>query len=176
VKADGSFTLADVQSARYSLSFCCGSVDSGNYYLKSARLGDEEVLESGLDLTHGVSGTLEVVLSSNGGQVEGVVLNANEQPEAAATVVLVPDEPRRSQTRLYKDATTDQYGRFTITAIAPGGYKLFAWEDVEDGAYEDPDYLKAFEALGEPRTIRERSRESAQLKLIPAEGKKKPPR
>jgi len=87
-------------------------------------------------------------------------------------VVLVPDEPRRAQTRLYKDATTDQYGRFTIVGIAPGGYKLFAWEDVEDGAYEDPDYLKAFEDLGEPRTIRERSRESAQLKLIPAEDKK----
>jgi len=175
VKADGSFTLAEVQSARYSLSFCCGPVSSDNYYLKSARLGDQNVLESGLDLTHGVSATLEVVLSSNGGQVEGVVLNANEQPEAGATVVLVPDEPRRSQTRLYKDTTTDQYGRFTITGIAPGGYKLFAWEDVEDGAYEDSDFLKAFEALGEPKAIHERSRESAQLKLIPAESKKAPP-
>jgi protocatechuate 3,4-dioxygenase beta subunit len=172
VKTDGSFTLTDVQSARYSLEFYGGS---DVYYLKSARLGDQDVLESGLDLTRGVSGTLEVVLSTNGGQVEGVVLNANEQPEAAATVALVPDDPRRSQTRLYKDATTDQYGRFTIVGIAPGGYKLFAWEDVEDGAYEDPDYLKAFEALGEPRVIRERSRESAQLKLISDEGKKMPP-
>jgi len=169
VKTDGSFTLADVQSARYSLSIYGGS---GAYYLKSARLGDQDVLESGLDLTRGVSGTLDVVVSSNGGQVEGVVLNASEQPEVGVMVVLVPDEPRRAQTRLYKDATTDQYGRFTIVGIAPGGYKLFAWEDVEDGAYEDPDYLKAFEDLGEPRTIRERSRESAQLKLIPAEDKK----
>ncbi len=169
VKADGSFTLADVQPAHYSLSVYRGTE---NHYLKTARLSDQDVLETGLDLTHGVSGTLEVVLSANGGQVEGVVLNANEQPEAGATVVLVPDAPHRFQTRLYKDTTTDQYGRFTITGIAPGGYKLFAWEDVEDGAYEDPEYLKAFEALGEPKTIRERSRESAQLKLIPAEGKK----
>jgi hypothetical protein len=173
VKADGSFTLADVQPARYFLSVYGGT---DVYYQKSVRLGAQDVLESGLDLTHGVSGTVEVVLSANGGQIEGVVLNANEQPEAAATVVLVPDEPRRSQTRLYKDATTDQYGRFTIMGIAPGGYKLFAWEEVEDGAYEDPDYLKAYEALGEPKNIRERSRESAQLKLIPAEAKKVPPR
>jgi protocatechuate 3,4-dioxygenase beta subunit len=171
MKADGSFTLADVQLARYSLSVYS---DSDVYYQKSARLGGQDVLESGLDLTHGVSGTLEVVLSANGGQIEGVVLNASEQPEAGATVVLVPDQPRRSQIRLYKDATTDQYGRFTIAGIAPGGYKLFAWEEVEAGAYEDPDYLKTFEALGEPRTIREGSRESAQLKLIPAEGKKTP--
>jgi hypothetical protein len=170
VKADGSFTLADVQSVRYSLNVNSGS----DVYLKSARLGDQDILETGLDVTHGMSGIVEIVLSANGGQVEGVVLNANEQPEAGAAVVLVPDDPRRSETRLYKDATTDQYGRFTIAGIAPGGYKLFAWEDMEDGAYEDPEYLQAFEALGEPRTIRERSRESAQLKLIPAEAKKMP--
>lgn len=39
-------------------------------------------------------------------------------------------------------------------AIAPGAYKLFAWEDVETGAYKDPEFLKAFEALGERTTIR----------------------
>ena len=133
------------------------------------------MLESGLDATHAVTGSLEIVLSSNGGFVEGVVLNANDQPETGATVVLVPDEPRRGQSRRYKSVTTDQYGRFTIKAIPPGGYKLFAWEEIEDGAYENPDFLKTFEALGEPRTIREGSRESAQLKLIPGEGKKPGP-
>ncbi len=169
---DGSFTITDIQPGRYHLNIFSLP---GDYYLKSARLGDQEVLESGLDLIHGISGTLEITLSSNGGQVEGVVLNANDQPEAGATVVMVPDEPRRGQSHLYKDVTTDQYGRFTIRSIAPGGYKLFAWEEIEDGAYENSDFLKTFEALGEPRTIREGSRESAQLKLIPAEGKKPRP-
>lgn len=172
VRADGTFTIIDVQPTRYQLSYFRPSDD---YYLKSARLGGQDVLESGLDLTHGVSGSLEITLSSNGGQVEGVVLNASDQPEAGATVTLVPDEPRRSQSRLYKDLTTDQYGRFTIKSIAPGSYKLFAWEEIEGGAYQNPDFLKPFEALGEPRTIREGSRESAQLKLIPAEGKKTAP-
>jgi hypothetical protein len=90
----------------------------------------------------------------------------------AAAVALVPDEPRRAQARLYKGITTDQYGRFTIKGIAPGGYKLFAWEDVEEGAYQDPDFLKPFEALGTPFTIREGSRESAELRLIPAQAQK----
>src|SRR5712692_2940455 len=106
-----------------------------NYYAKAARWSDKDVLETGLDLTGGVAGALEVVFSSDGGQVEGVVLNVAEQPATAATVALVPDGPRRAQTRLYKGITTDQYGRFTIKGIAPGGYKLFAWEDVEEGAY-----------------------------------------
>jgi hypothetical protein len=169
MRPDGSFTITDVQASRYQVNIF-GQPD--DCYLKSVRLGDQEVVESGLDLTHGIGGSLEVTLSGNGGQVEGVVLNASDQPETGATVVLVPDEARRSQLRLYKDVTTDQYGRFTIKGIAPGGYKLFAWEEIEDGAYQNPDFLKTFEALGEPRTMREGSHESAQLKLIPAEGKK----
>lgn len=38
-------------------------------------------------------------------------------------------------------------------------------------AYKDPEFLKAFEALGERTTIQENSHESAALKLIPAKGK-----
>ncbi len=172
LRPDGSFTISDVGLGHYRIDIF-GASD--NYYMKSARLGDREVLESGMDLTRGIGGPLEITLSSNGGRVEGVVLNANDEPEQDATVVLVPDEPRRGQWRLYREVTTDQYGRFTIKGIAPGGYKLFAWEEIEDNAYEDPDFLKEFEGLGEPRTIREGSHESAQLKLIPAGDQKTAP-
>ena len=172
MKADGSFTLSNVTPSRYQVHIFGIPED---YYIKSVRLGDKDVLESGLDFTAGATGTLEIVVSSNGGQIEGVVLNADEQTVSAARVVLVPDEPRRAQSRFYRDASTDQYGRFTIKGIAPGGYKLFAWEDVEDGAYESPDFLKPFEGLGEPKSIREGSRESAQLKLIPAQTAKAAP-
>jgi protocatechuate 3,4-dioxygenase beta subunit len=172
VKADGSFTLSNVTPARYQVHTFGIPED---YYIKSVRLGDKDVLESGLDFPAGAGGALLIVVSSNGGQIEGVVLNADEQTVSAARVVLVPDESRRAQSRFYRDASTDQYGRFTIKGIAPGGYKLFAWEDVEDGAYENPEFLKQFEALGEPKSIREGSRESAQLKLIPAQTTKAVP-
>ncbi len=169
VALDGSFTLTNIAPDEYRLNIFGVSED---YYVKWARLGDKDVLDAGLDLTRGAAASLEVVLSGNGGQLEGVVLNAEEQPAMGALVALVPDEPRRALLRWYKQATTDQYGRFTVKGIAPGGYKLFAWDDVDDGAYEDPEFLKAFEAQGEPIAIREGSRESAQLKLIPTEEKK----
>jgi len=169
VKPDGSFTILNVTPTRYELNVH-GFPD--DYYIKSAVLGGKDVLDSGLNFTPGTSGAIEIVLSSTGGQVEGVVLNADQQPATEASVVAVPDELRRTQLRFYKDDHTDQYGRFTIKGIAPGRYKLFAWEDVEEGAYQDPEFIKRFEALGEAVVIRENSHESAPLKLIPASEKK----
>jgi len=46
---------------------------------------------------------------------------------------------------------------------------VFAWEDVETGAYMDPEFMKPVEKLGESVTIRENSKELLKLKLIPAE-------
>jgi hypothetical protein len=169
VHADGSFTLNNVATGQYQLQVQGASED---YYVKSARLGDKDVLDSGIDGSRAASGPLGIVLTSNGGQVEGVVLNAEEQPATGAAVVLVPESGRRSQSRFYKETTTDQYGRYHIKGIAPGEYKLFAWDDVENGVYEDPEFLKGFEAMGEAVAIREGCHESRQLRVIVSEGKK----
>ena len=107
-------------------------------------------------------GALEIVLSPNGGQVDGVVLDDKQQPAAGAKVALAPDEARRGRTDLYKTAVTDQYGRFTMRGIAPGDYKLFAWAELEPGAAQDPEFLKPYEKAGEAVSVqRERARGGA---------------
>ena len=40
------------------------------------------------------------------------------------------------------------------------------WEQIEEGAYQDPEFLKVYENQGQGVTIREGSRETAQLKVI----------
>ena len=169
VKEKGAFAFQNVLPDHYGLSM---SNLPQNVYIKSIRLGTEDALESGLNLTRGAAGPLEILLASNGGQIDGTVLNAQQQPAAGATVVLVPESRLREQTRLYKSVVADPTGHFSVKGIAPGEYKLFAWEDVETGAYQDPDFLKPFDKLGESFSIREGSRENAQLKLIPAEKKR----
>jgi len=71
-------------------------------------------MDAGVEFTSSVTAQLDVLMSSNGGEVEGVVLNADDQPAKAAAVELVPDEPNRARSRLYRQASTDQYGRFLI--------------------------------------------------------------
>ncbi|MGD0301711.1 MAG: hypothetical protein ABSE86_31935, partial [Bryobacteraceae bacterium] len=74
----------------------------------------------------------------------------------------------RSPTR-YKTTDTDQNGHFVIKGLAPGEYKIYAWEDLEQGAEQDPDFMKPHESDGEKVSIKERAHETVQLKLIPAE-------
>jgi hypothetical protein len=167
VENDSRFVLQNVPQGDYTMNV---SLPKG-FYLKSIRMGDEDVLESGLAVTgDSAPGQLEVVLSSGGGQIDGVVVNERQQPARAVQVALVPDPRRRRQTHLYKTVRTDQYGRFAVSDIAPGDYNLFVWEDIDTAAYQDPEFLKPFEKLGEAISIRENSRETTQLKLIPAEG------
>jgi hypothetical protein len=77
----------------------------------------------------------EIVLSGNGGQISGSV-NAG-----GATVVLVPSVVRFDQ---YKVATADASGQFEIRGIAPGEYSVYAWNDVDSGAWFDPNFLNLF--------------------------------
>ena len=167
VKADGTFLLPNVPEGEYRIDLWRIPEDC---YLKSARLGSEDVLESGLKLGAGqASGTLELVISSAAGRIEGSVVNQDRQPIPGTHVVLVPEPARRSQARLYKETTSDQYGQFVLRGIPPGDYKLFAWEQVESGAYYDPEFLKPYEDRGEAVRVAAGSRQTVQLQLIPAE-------
>ena len=167
VKEDGSFTLSNVAQDRYRLSPF--NLPDG-YYIKSIRLGEQDVLESPIDLTGGVVGTLDVVLGANAGQVEGAVTNAKQDPAPGATVVLVPRAPkRREQSQFYKITTSDQNGHFLIKNVDPGEYQAYAFEDVEFGAYMDPDFIKPVENRSQALSLHEGGREKLQLDLISAD-------
>jgi protocatechuate 3,4-dioxygenase beta subunit len=168
VKEDGSFSLSSVGTEIYEPSV--SGLPEG-YYLKSVRIGDDELKAVGVDTTRGVPGPLLLTISDKAGQMEGVVQNAKEQPVPGATVVLVPERKKREKSREFRNVTTDQHGRYVIKTIEPGEYKLFAWEDIEPGEYMDPEVLKPVEERGHPVSIHEGSHETADLKLIPA----KPP-
>ncbi|HYL10028.1 MAG TPA: carboxypeptidase-like regulatory domain-containing protein [Candidatus Acidoferrales bacterium] len=167
VKSDGSFVLNNVSEGTYRVWVYGQSEDS---YLKAAKYGSEEALDSGITVQRGgPNGTLEVVLSPNGARIEGSVTNADSLPAAGVWVVLVPEAARRNQEWLFKTATTDQNGRFVLRGIPPGEYKLFSWEEVEPGAWFDLDFLKPYESKGETVRVEEGGHASVDLKLIPAD-------
>jgi hypothetical protein len=158
---DGAFTITNIDPDLYRVTV---TVPSG-LYLKSARYGNTDALEAGVDLTGG-GGDLVVVVSANGGQVDGNVQDANSKPAASAQVTLVALDSRHASD-YFKSATTDASGHFTIAGIAPGSYKLQAWDEVDlNVARYDPDFVKSPESQGETIRIAEGGRTTATLKLI----------
>jgi len=161
--ADGTFSIPRITAGDYKL------VVSGlgpNLYLKSARLGQSDAL-NGVTISEPLSGSLEIALRPNPGQVSGNVVDATLKPIVGVQAVLVPEQARDRQD-LYRTAVTDQDGHFTFRGITPGDYRIFAWEDIEPFAYFDPAVVKQYEAAGKAIRVQEASSESAEVRLIPA--------
>jgi hypothetical protein len=135
-----------------------------NAYIKSIRLGNVDVLNSGVHLERPPSDFLEIVIGTRPGTVEGTVVTEQQSAAAGATVVLLPDFRRR--TELYKTITTDASGRFHMDRVPPGDYRLFAWDDIEEGAWQDPDVMRAYESRGTSVRVRDGNDENVQLTVI----------
>jgi hypothetical protein len=164
-----SFRLQDVTPGVFNLMVT--GLPSGAY-VKSAHSEQTDVLVSGLN-TEVPPAPVEVLLSPNAAQVTGSVQNRDTgNPVPGATVVLIPQEKeRREQQTYYKQVSSDQNGGFTFKDVVPGEYKVYAWEDLESGAYMDPEFMKPIESKGEPLALREKDQKSVQLTMIPADSK-----
>jgi len=169
VKKDGTFSVKNLSTGEHRVSVGPQAALPGDYYLKSARLAGDDVLEEGLTVAGPVQDTLELVLSAAGGRVDGVVLTEEGKPFSGARVVLVPDERRRKRDDLFKTTATDQYGRFSLRGIAPGDYQLYAWENIEPGAQMDSEFLRRYEKQKTDVRVREGDRLAQELTVIPAE-------
>lgn len=166
IKEDGTFELRNLAPGRYSVRLY--RLPEGSY-LKAAHLGDLDVLSDGLTIQPGSGGILELLVSPAGGQVDGVVLDADKKAHPGAAVVLVPDERRRHREDLFLQQSSDQNGRFSFRGVPPGEYKVFAWDKIEFGVYRDPAFLERFEDAGAKVSVKERSIAAAEVKLLRAE-------
>jgi hypothetical protein len=126
------------------------SVSLSSAYVKRMRFGDEDLPNGELHFDvqareeqTRTPRTLEIVIGTDGGSVQGTVRNAPN-----TNVLLVPNEPLRSRFDLFKTALTDASGRFRISAVAPGDYKVFALNYVEANAWFNPEFIKRYEDQG----------------------------
>jgi len=172
VNPDGSFEWKGVQSGRYYLQLNSAGGEVADWFVKSVVAGGREVSETGLAVNGG-SAFLDVVASSSGAAIDGVVSNSKDESVANAVVVAVPEPRLRKNFDRFRIATSDQRGRFTLAGLAPGQYSVFAWENIEGEAYYNPEFLKVCEGQGKMLGVREGEHANVQIKVIP-EGEDQP--
>jgi Carboxypeptidase regulatory-like domain/Polysaccharide lyase family 4, domain II len=169
VNSDGTFVIKDVLDGSYNIQL---AGLPPNAYLKRATLDGQDVLESGFTVANGQApgSMLDLVVSSNGGRISGVVMLDGKLVSDARVTLAPADESKLSEAPWlwFKDAATDQNGNFLVQGIRPGKYLAFAWQDIQPGQDRDPEFLKRFQDRGYQVQVSENSVQTLQLKAIPA--------
>jgi hypothetical protein len=162
---DGAFRFDGVLAGEYRALI----TPPGDSYVKEVQFERSDILKGSFEVStsRSTSPVLDVVISPNSAQIDGVVVDERLQAAPGVQVVLVPDR-NRDRSELFRATTSDQSGRFSLRRVAPGDYRLFAWEGLEANGYFDPDLLKASETLGKAVRVDESAKLEIQTSVIPA--------
>ncbi|HEX5227372.1 MAG TPA: carboxypeptidase regulatory-like domain-containing protein [Bryobacteraceae bacterium] len=114
--SDGAFTLKSVLPAEYRIR-----VFAPRAFLKSARMGGEDVTNRPLNLSSGAAGPLDLVISTNTGTIQGTA-PVGERVFAEA---LIDGEPLEG----WRGTPVDSTGHFKMDGLAPGKYRVVAGEE-----------------------------------------------
>ena len=161
---NGSFTMKDVPPMNYQVTVM---QPDQSLYVKSVLYNGQEVGEAGLNLASG-GGTMEIVLRRGAGQITGVVQGADGKPMQGAIVSIVPEPQQPQLNALYRQVNTDQTGSFRAAGLRPGKYKVHAWEQLENGATQDPTFLEPYKGKGTEVTLEEKGAPAITLSVISA--------
>jgi hypothetical protein len=115
--------------------FAIQSAAEGNYevvvkglpvggYIADVRQGDTSVLADGVSVRDVPPAAFQVLVSTDGGSVEGIAVDVNKTPVSGATVVLAPEDRRLWS--LLKIVTAGADGKYVIRGLRPGAYKLLS--------------------------------------------------
>jgi hypothetical protein len=149
---DGSrFTLADMTPGSYRLE----SFGSGNYYIKRAMFNGRDISREDVAITQ-PGGGIELVLGMEGGSIDGQVFD-NEGKPVAAWIMLVEEG------RAPRSSTSNESGMFRMPSVAPGAYTVYAWDDLAQVEYANPDWMRR-NGSGEKVTVE--AGQTAHVKLV----------
>jgi hypothetical protein len=164
VEGDGVFSFREVLPWDYSLAV--SSLPEG-FYVKSVRYGNTDGLNQGIHVDGRSRGDIEIVLSDSAGRLHGRVVNDAGNPVANSRVVLVGDSASPRRLDLYTTVWTSNSGHFQIRSIPPGAYRLFAWEHVEEGSWQDAQILGSYADRSITLQIHGNDAQTIEVKVIP---------
>jgi len=164
--ATGEFVFPRVNPGQYTVRLE-DTIDTPDAYIADLHQKDKSVFDRGFAVGEVAPEPLELMIRTHGGVVAGTVFDSTLiRPFARATVALVPDDPHRRNFALYRTAVSLPDGTFNMTGIAPGSYKLFAWQTVTSGAWSNAAFIRKFEDRGIPVVVEENANRSVRLQVI----------
>lgn len=133
-----SFSFNDMSPGAYRLDV----FPPGPFYLKSATLAGQDILNNEFSVAQ-AAGPIEIVLSDDGGSIEGDVVNDDGQPAMGGIIAL----------RNGRATVVPSSGHFKFQNLAPGDYAVYAWDDINQVEYADQDWMRRYGGSGTAVTV-----------------------
>jgi carboxypeptidase family protein len=149
-----TFTIADTTPGTYRLE----GTPPPPFYIKSAMLGGRDLTREEV-LIGQSAGQLDIVIGDDGGSIEGVVQDSDGQPAARAAVMAMQEG--RSPRNFMGGAD----GHFRLANLPPGDYRIYAWDDITQVEYADPEWMKHHGGKGQSVTVSPGQTASLMLEL-----------
>jgi hypothetical protein len=163
VKDDGTFEITDAVGAnRISILSL-----PGGWGIKTIEYDGKDYADVTLEIRNGqkIAG-VTIVISNKLPTVHGRLID-EKGAAAEGTVILFPEEPAKwsEGARLVKTARPDPSGTFEIRLVPPGDYLIAPIDYVQNGAWDDPEFLKSLQERATKVAVQEAGGASVSLTL-----------
>jgi hypothetical protein len=128
-----------------------------------------DILDAPIEMKSGETLTgVQVVVSNQVTTVSGQLADDKGAPLVDGTVIVFADEAARwsDDSRWVRAVRPDQQGRYQIQGLPPGDYLAIAVDYVEEGAWNDPEYLESIRRLGQRLRLGEAESRTLSLKPV----------
>jgi hypothetical protein len=164
VKDDWTFAVKDIFGpARVGVTVPDG------WMVKSIQRDGREIADVPIEMKSGEElGGVQVILTDRVTSVTGQLADDKGAPLADGTVIVFASEAERwsEDSRFVRAARPDQQGKYEIRGLPPGEYLAVAIDYVQEGLWNDPEYLESVRRYAQKLTLRDGEARVIALKLV----------
>jgi hypothetical protein len=164
VREDWTFTV----TGAYGASRFVTSLPDG-WSLKAIMHDGRDVSDAPLEMRSGEEMTgVQVLVTDRVTTIKGQLADDNGAVVVDGTVIAFVDDASRwrEESRWIRAVRPDQQGRYEIKGLPPGDYLIVALNFVEDGTWNDPEYLESIRRYAQKMQLVEGATASPALKMV----------
>lgn len=136
--------------------------------IRSVRYRGVDVTDSGIEFRPNEDvADVEVELTNRVTNVSGVVTNAKGEALKEYSIVVFPQDRDKwtANSRYLRTARPDQDGRYKVTGLPPGDYRVIALDYVDQNDWNTPEFLDGVRARATPFSVSEGEAKSVDLRI-----------
>jgi hypothetical protein len=164
VSAAGGFQLSALSGA---IALRVENLPS-QWMVKSIVIGPTDVTDGGFELrgTEQITNA-RIVLTDRLGELNGNVTQRNQEAKDSSVIVFAEDAGLWTfPTRYVRMLRADAQGHYTLRGLPPASYLVAALDYLEEGEWQDPEFLERLRENASRATIREGETKTVNLQLL----------